>query len=35
MWKNHKKTIIFTTILCLLPIVAGVILMMALAALVN
>ena len=26
MWKNHKFTIIFTTILCLLPIVAGVIL---------
>ena len=26
MWKNHKKTIILTTILCLLPIVAGVIL---------
>ena len=26
MWKNHKKTIIFTTILCLLPIVAGAIL---------
>lgn len=25
MWKNHKRTIIFTTILCLLPIVAGVI----------
>ena len=26
MWKNHKKTIIFTTLLCLLPIVAGLIL---------
>ena len=26
MWKNHKKTIIFTTILTLLPIVAGLIL---------
>ena len=26
MWKNHKKTIIFTTILCLLPMVAGAIL---------
>ena len=25
MWKNQKKTIIFTTILCLLPIVAGLI----------
>lgn len=25
MWKNHKKTIIFTTILCLLPIAAGLI----------
>ena len=26
MWKNHKRTIIFTTILCLLPIVAGLLL---------
>ena len=26
MWKNDKKTIIFTTILCLLPIVAGLLL---------
>lgn len=26
MWKNHKKTIILTTLLCLLPIVAGAIL---------
>ena len=26
MWKNHKRTIIFTTILTLLPIVAGAIL---------
>ena len=25
MWKNHKRTIILTTILCLLPIVAGLI----------
>ena len=25
MWKNHKRTIILTTLLCLLPIVAGLI----------
>ena len=25
MWKNHKRTIILTTILCLLPIAAGLI----------